>query len=117
MNVREGQPPRLYRSPLEIHRDMAKISARIRENEENPKGGNGRGIPLGVATADGNNGLWVCLSATANDGSVFLVGNGGNGAGIDNIDIAPFRKGRDSMPLLPEELLHSLGLVLIDFAA
>ncbi len=34
MNVREGQPPRLYRSPLEIHRDMAKISARIRENEE-----------------------------------------------------------------------------------
>ena len=34
MNVNEGMPPRLYRSPREIHRDMASISARIRENEE-----------------------------------------------------------------------------------
>ena len=34
MNVNEGMPPRLYRSPCEIHRDMARISARIRENEE-----------------------------------------------------------------------------------
>ena len=34
MNTNEGQPPRLYRSPSEIHRDMVCISARIRENEE-----------------------------------------------------------------------------------
>lgn len=34
MNANEGMPPRLYRSPCEIHRDMARISARIRENEE-----------------------------------------------------------------------------------
>lgn len=34
MNTNEGQPPRLYRSPTEIHRDMAVISRRIRENEE-----------------------------------------------------------------------------------
>ena len=34
MNVYEGIPPRLYRSPSEIHRDMIKISARIKENEE-----------------------------------------------------------------------------------
>ncbi len=33
-NPTEGSPPRLYRSPAEIHRDMASISARIRENEE-----------------------------------------------------------------------------------
>ena len=34
MNTLEGAPPRLYRSPSEIHRDMVRISARIRENEE-----------------------------------------------------------------------------------
>ncbi len=34
MNPIEGTPPRLYRSPTEIHRDMICISARIRENEE-----------------------------------------------------------------------------------
>ena len=34
MNVNEGMPPRLYRSPCEIHRDMARISVKIRENEE-----------------------------------------------------------------------------------
>ena len=34
MNVYEGIPPRLYRSPAEIRRDMMKISARIKENEE-----------------------------------------------------------------------------------
>ena len=34
MNINEGLPPRLYRSPAEIHRDMIRISARIRENEE-----------------------------------------------------------------------------------
>lgn len=34
MNTTEGMPPRLYRSPTEIHRDMITISARIRENEE-----------------------------------------------------------------------------------
>ena len=34
MNSNEGMPPRLYRSPSEIHRDMIRISARIRENEE-----------------------------------------------------------------------------------
>ena len=33
-NLYEGTPPRLYRSPSEIHRDMLKISAKIRENEE-----------------------------------------------------------------------------------
>lgn len=34
MNVNEGLPPRLYRNPCEIHRDMLRISAQIRENEE-----------------------------------------------------------------------------------
>lgn len=34
MNPNEGIPPRLYRSPAEIHRDMIRISAKIRENEE-----------------------------------------------------------------------------------
>ena len=34
MNSNEGMPPRLYRTPSEIHRDMIRISARIRENEE-----------------------------------------------------------------------------------
>ena len=33
-NVYEGMPPRLYRSPEEIRRDMIQISARIKENEE-----------------------------------------------------------------------------------
>lgn len=34
MNTNEGMPPRLYRNPSEIHRDMIRISARIREHEE-----------------------------------------------------------------------------------
>ena len=34
MSTVNGLPPRLYRSPLEIHRDMMQISARIREKEE-----------------------------------------------------------------------------------
>lgn len=34
MDPINGHPPRLYRSPSEIHRDMIRISARIRENEE-----------------------------------------------------------------------------------
>ena len=34
MNTEEGIPPRLYRSPAEIHRDMARISTEIRANEE-----------------------------------------------------------------------------------
>ena len=34
LNTNEGLPPRLYRSPLEIHRDIAVISRKIRENEE-----------------------------------------------------------------------------------
>ena len=34
MNSYEGMPPRLYRSPAEIRRDMLKISERIKENEE-----------------------------------------------------------------------------------
>lgn len=34
LNTNEGLPPRLYRSPLEIHRDIAVISCKIRENEE-----------------------------------------------------------------------------------
>ena len=34
MNLTEGMPPRLYRSTSEIHRDIIRISARIRENEE-----------------------------------------------------------------------------------
>lgn len=33
-NIREGSPPRLYRSTEEIRRDMMKISTQIRENEE-----------------------------------------------------------------------------------
>ncbi len=34
MNVYEGTPPRLYRTPLEIRRDINSISAKIREIEE-----------------------------------------------------------------------------------
>ncbi len=34
MNTEEGIPPRLYRSPSEIHRDMIRISAEIKQNEE-----------------------------------------------------------------------------------
>lgn len=34
MNTYDGMPPRLYRSPEEIRRDMMKISLRIKENEE-----------------------------------------------------------------------------------
>ena len=34
MNPIDGTPPSLYRSPGEIHRDIAYISAKIRENEE-----------------------------------------------------------------------------------
>lgn len=34
MNINEGAPARLYRSPSEIRRDMTRISRTIRENEE-----------------------------------------------------------------------------------
>lgn len=34
MNVYEGLPPRLYRSPSQIRQDMASVAAKIRETEE-----------------------------------------------------------------------------------
>lgn len=34
VNVYEGMPPRLYRHPSEIRREMAQITAKIRETEE-----------------------------------------------------------------------------------
>ena len=34
MNPIEGTPARLYRNPVEIHRDIACISAKIRNHEE-----------------------------------------------------------------------------------
>lgn len=34
INLYEGLPPRLYRNPSEIRRDMAYIAAKVRENEE-----------------------------------------------------------------------------------
>ncbi len=34
LNTAEGMAPRLYRTPLEIHRDMLQISAKVREQEE-----------------------------------------------------------------------------------
>ena len=47
----------------------------------------------------------------------FFLSAGSHGAGIDDIDIALFSKGRNGMPLTCEELLHCLGLILIDFTA
>ncbi len=34
MNMNEGVPARLYRTPKEIHRDILRISSQIREHEE-----------------------------------------------------------------------------------
>ena len=55
-------------------------------------------------------------AAAANDSAVFLVRNGGDRAGVDDITIAVFVKLSDFVALLHQQTLHSLGLILIGFA-
>jgi hypothetical protein len=58
------------------------------------------------------------LPATAaDDRPVFFVGYGGDGTGVDDIAVTIPVKGDDFVAPGPEQMLHGLGLVLIDFAA
>jgi hypothetical protein len=57
------------------------------------------------------------LPAAADDGAVFLVRHGGDGAGIDDVSVADLVKAANLVPLGQQELLHGLGLVLIHLAA
>ena len=75
-----------------------------------------RGV-LGVATAHADDGVGIFPAAPADDRPVFLVRHGGDGAGVDDIAVAGSVKLPDLMPKLGQQLLHSLGLVLICLAA
>ena len=56
-------------------------------------------------------------AAAADDSTVFLVGDGGDGAGIDDIAVTDFIKMTDFMATVAQNLLHCLGFVLIDLAS
>ena len=58
-----------------------------------------RGV-LGVAAADADDGLRIFPAAAADNGPVFLVRNGGDGAGIDDVGIALLVKMSDFMALV-----------------
>ena len=71
---------------------------------------------LAVTAADTDEGLRMELPAAADDGTVLLVGHGGDGAGVDDVGVALFVEGTDLMAPLVEQLLHGLGLILVGFA-
>jgi len=58
-----------------------------------------RGV-LGVAAADADDGLRIFPAAAADNGPVFLIRNGGDGAGIDDVGIALLVKMSDFMALV-----------------
>ena len=74
-------------------------------------------VMLGIAAAHTNDGLGILPAAAADDGPVLFVRNGGDGAGIDDVGIVLFFKGADFVTAALQQLLHSLGFVLIGLAA
>ena len=75
------------------------------------------GLYLGVAAAYAHNGLGVLPTAAADDAPVFLICNGGDGAGINNVAVTGLIKGAQAMAQGQELLFHGLGFVLVHFAA
>ena len=75
-----------------------------------------RGV-LGVAAADADDGLRVLPAAPADHGPVFLVGNGGDRAGIDHVGIALLVETADLVAHRAQQVLHGLGLILVCFAS
>ena len=55
---------------------------------------------LGVAAADTDDGLRIFPAAAADDGPVFLIRNGGDRAGVDDVGIALLVKMSDFMALV-----------------
>ena len=74
---------------------------------------------LGVAAAHADGGGRIQLAHAPDGVAGFLVGNGCDGAGIDDIAVAGFVKFAERMavPALHQQLLHRLCLVLVDLAA
>ena len=77
----------------------------------------GLGGVLAVTAAHADDRLRVFPAAAAEHGPVFLVRHGGDGAGIDDIAVAGVLKGGDVVPLLGQQALHGLSLILVGFAA
>ena len=76
-----------------------------------------RRIDLAVAAAHPHDGLRVLPPAAPDHGPVLLVRHLGHGAGIDDVGVAGLGKIAGLMAHLPQQLLHGLGLVLVDLAA
>ena len=72
---------------------------------------------LGVAAAHADGGGRIQLAHAPDGVAGFLVGNGCDGAGIDDIAVADLVKAAEGMPALHQQLLHRLRLVLVDLAA
>ena len=75
-----------------------------------------RGV-LGVAAADPDHRVGIVPPAAADDGPVFLVRHGGDGAGVDDVAVTQALKGADFVAPLRQEALHGLGFKLVGFAA
>ena len=71
---------------------------------------------LGVAAAHTQQGVGMLAAQTVQEGAIFAVGDGGDGAGVDDEDIAVGLRGR-LVAQTDELLLHGLGLILVDLAA
>ena len=71
---------------------------------------------LGVAAAQGHQGLRGPLAGLADGLAAFLVAGGGDGAAIDDIDVGGVLKGDQGVAAGGEDLLHGLTFVLVHFA-
>ena len=73
-----------------------------------------RGLRIAAADADGS--VRIELLRAADGVAGFLVGDGGDGAGVDNIAVARLVEFTERMTMGQQHLLHCLRFVLVDLA-
>ena len=74
-------------------------------------------LRLGVAAADGDEGVRVGALGAADHVPTLFVADGGDGTGVDDIYIGLCIKLREGVAAAGQNGLHGLGLVLVDLAA
>ena len=72
---------------------------------------------LDIAAAHGDHRRRMLPAATANHRPVLFVCHRRDGAGVDDIAVTGLIEAADLMTLVPEQLLHGLGLILVGLAA
>ena len=73
-----------------------------------------RGLRIAAADADGS--VRIELLRAADGVAGFLVGDGGDGAGVDDIAVARLVEFTERMTMGQQHLLHCLRFVLVDLA-